>query len=142
MAKFDSSVSKFSITDTGSTERDMTAYITEIDGLPGGRDMLDVTVLGASGHQYLPSLENVSITLHGVFDNTATSGPAVVFGGLRGYTTAASTFKYGPAGSAGGSLRRTGTAWVEDYHETSQVGRWVSYVCSLKVHGTVTLDTY
>ena len=43
MAFFDSKVSKFLIDDTGSVQRDLSAYITEVRGLPGSRNLNEVT---------------------------------------------------------------------------------------------------
>ena len=39
MAFFNSKVSKFLIDDTGSVQRDLSAYVTEVRGLPGRRNL-------------------------------------------------------------------------------------------------------
>lgn len=141
MTKFDSVASKFLITDTGAVERDLSVYLTDIEGLPGPRDMLDTTTLGALGHTHIPSITNGQFSLRGIYDDTAVSGPAVVLQGLRKHT-AAVTFKYGPKGSTAGFPRRTGTCWVEDYTEETHVGRWVGFNCRILLEGDITLDTF
>ena len=88
MAFFDSKVSKFLIDDTGGVQRDMSPYITEVRGLPGPRSLNEVTALGDSGARFIPGLEDVTITLSGIFDSTATSGPDAVLVPLRTHTSA------------------------------------------------------
>ena len=86
MAFFDSRVSKFLVDDTGGTQRDLSAHITEVRGLPGPRTLNEVTALGDSGAKFIPGVEKASITLHGMYGNTATSGPDAVLGPLRTHT--------------------------------------------------------
>ena len=88
MTFFDSKVSKVRIDDTGAVLRDISAYITEVRGLPGPRALNEVTALGDSGARFIPGLEEVTLTLSGMFDNTATSGPDAVLGPLRTHTSA------------------------------------------------------
>ena len=49
MAFFDSKVSKFLIDDTGGTQRNLSAYITDIRGLPGTRALNEMTAALSSG---------------------------------------------------------------------------------------------
>ena len=140
-AIFDSAVSVFLINDTGATERNLSTYITSIDGLPGARDGLDSTTLGATGHTYHPSLQNGRFTIELVWDDTATTGPDAVLGPLRTHT-AAVTFKYGPKGSTGGFPRYTGSVLVTDYTITSRIGSLVLARAEFVVSGAVTRDTF
>lgn len=141
MAFFDSKVSKFLLDDTGSIQRDLSAFITEVRGLPGPRTLNEVTALGDSGAKFIPGLEDVAITLNGMFDNTATSGPDAVLGPLRTHT-AAVDFEYGPEGSATGDAKYSGTCWVVTYELRSRVGNLVEWSASLQVEGTVTRGTF
>lgn len=74
--------SRFRIADAGGVIRDLSAYITEVSGLPGGRALNEVTALGDSGARFIPAAESVAFTLRGLFDD-AQSGPDSVLGGLR-----------------------------------------------------------
>ena len=141
MAFFDSKVSKFLIDDTGSVQRELSAYLTEVRGLPGPRLLNEVTALGDSGAKFIPGLEDVAMTLRGLFDDTSTSGPDAVLGRLRTHTAAVS-FEYGPEGSATGDVKYSGTCWVDLYELTSRVGNLVEWVATLQVEGTVTRGTY
>ncbi len=141
MAKFNSRYSKFYLVDTGAVERDLSAYLTEISGLPGERELNDSTTLGDSGHEREPSLENGRIRIAGFFDDTATLGPDAVLGPLRTHTSA-TTFKYGPKGSTATFVRYTGTCWVRNYEITSRVGELVGFSADLEVNGAITRDTF
>jgi hypothetical protein len=141
MSFFDSKTSVFRITDTGAVVRDISAYLIGIDGLPGPREMADVTVLGDSGRMRKPTLENVSIKLDLLFDDTATTGIDAILGPLRTHT-AAVAFDYGPKGKTATYVKYSGNCWVKNYQLTTRVGNMVSGICELDVHGTVTRGTY
>ena len=141
MAFFDSKVSKFRIDDTGSVLRDLSAYITEVRGLPGARALNEITALGDSGAKYVAGLEDVAITLSGMFDNTSTSGPDAVLGPLRTHS-AAVDFEYGPQGASSGNVKYSGTCWVTSYALRSRVGDLVGWSAALQVNGTVTRGTF
>ena len=141
MAFFDSKVSKFLIDDTGGTQRDLSAYVTEVRGLPGQRALNEVTALGDSGARFIPGLEDVTVRLGGLFDDTATSGLDAVLGPLRTHTSAVD-FEYGPEGSSTGDVKYSGTCWVVSYDLRSRVGSLVEWTASLQVEGTVARGTY
>ena len=142
MALFDSKVAKFLVTDSGGTaDRDLSTFITEIGGLPGARALNEATALGDSGATFHPGLENVTISISGHFDDTATTGPEAVLGPLRTHT-AAVAFSYGPKGSTSGFLKYSGTFWVTELAVDSSVGSLVAWSSSLQVEGTVTRGTF
>lgn len=141
MAFFDSNSAVFQITDTGGTLRDISAYIIAINGLPGPRELNDVTALGDTGRKWFPTLQDVTITLELLYDDTATTGPEVILGPLRTHT-AAVAFDYGPKGKTATFLKYSGTCWVRDFEITTQVGRQVMSRLELKVQGVVTRGTY
>ena len=136
MSFFDSKVSKFLIDDTGSVQRDLSAYITQVGGLLGTRSLNDVTALGDSGAKFIPGLQRVTIDLSGMFDDTATSGPDAVLGPLRTHTSAVD-FEYGPEGSATGHVKYSGTCWIVSYDLRGRVGRLVGWSATLQAEGTV-----
>jgi hypothetical protein len=141
MAKFDSAKSVFLIQDNGGQERDLSAYITNIDGLPGPRNLIDATTLGAAGHLYHPSLENSPFSIEGFYDDTATVGPDAVLRGLRKDETAR-TFKYGAKGLTAGFPRETGTCFCSAYTKRTQIGNLVGFRADFQVSGAVTHDTF
>ena len=142
MAFVDSRVSVFKLDDSGGVLRTLTAYVDNVDGLPGGRTMDDVTALGDSGHKFIPGIANQTFSISGHWDSTATTGPNAVLAGCAISATATSTFEHGPEGSTAGQIKYTGECWVTDYKVTSQVGSKVSYSATMQVDGVVTLTTY
>lgn len=144
MAFFDSELSVFQITDTGANLRDISAYITSIDGLPGVRDLNVATALGDGGEKFHPTLERVTITIELMWSDDALVGPDTVFGPLRTHTSAVA-FDYGPEGkgtAGGGDEKYSGNCWVRDYAITSRSGNMVTARVELKVDGKVTRGNY
>lgn len=141
MAFFDSRVAVFKITDTSSVSQTLSAYITEISGLPGPRNLNEVTALGDAGTKHIPGLEDVSISLSGIFDDTTDTGPDDVLGDLRTHTSAVA-FEYGPQGTGGSDVKYSGTCWVENYEVSSSVGNKVEWSATLRVEGTVARGSY
>ena len=139
MAKFDSSVSILKLDDTSGNLQNVSAYITDVSGLPGPRNINEVTALGDTGSKFHPGLQNATPSISGHYDNTATSGPDVVLGAMRTHT-AAMEFEYFPQGAGG--FKYSGMYWVTDYSITSAVGSQVSFTASLQVDGAVTREAH
>lgn len=136
MAFIDGRGSRFRITDTGGVTRDLSAYITEVRGLPGERALNDVNALGDSGVRFKPGGEATAFTLRGLFDDTPVVGADVVLGALR-YHDSATHFEYAPSGFAADSARYTGDCWVQSYELLSRAGEPVSWQATLQVEGAV-----
>lgn len=139
MAFFDSKDSVFQF-NNGSL-RNLSAYITSLEGLPGPREMYDKTALGDTGRKYFGGLENVVITLDGLYDDTATTGPEAVLGPERSLNTDRA-WDYGPKGSTAAFLKYSGNCLVRDFRHTSRVGNLVGWHAELVVQGAVTRGTY
>ncbi len=136
MAFTDGQRSRFRIADTGGVMRDLSAYITEVSGLPGGRTLNEVTALGDLGTRFKPGAEAVQFTLRGLFDDTLDAGADAVLGALRCHT-AATAFEYAPAGLAVDSVRYAGDCWVRSYELLSRSGEIVSWRATLQVEGVI-----
>ena len=141
MAKFNSKDSVFQITDTGATLRDISTYITTLDGVPGERELNEVTALGDTGRKHIGGLENGVITGEGVFDDTATTGPDAILGPLRTDTTARA-WDYGPKGKTSGFVKYSGTMLMRSYRIISRVGDIVTFRFEILVQGAITRGTY
>lgn len=138
MAFFDSNVSAFTIVDgTGTATRDISAYVHSLEGLPGDRELNDVTAFGDTGRKHAISLENVKFTMEGFYENTASSGADVVLVGLR-TATSSKVFAYGPEGTASGKRKYTGVCWMSDYKLTSKVGNMIAFKAEFSVDGLTT----
>ena len=139
MGFFNSERAVFKIQDIAGTTRDLSVYITSVDGLPGQVEMLDVTALGAVGRGFIPGLENVQFTIEGFQNTTGTLGPAYVLGSLRkvGPTGTPTAFELDPDGTASGEPKYTGSAWVRSFIIAPRVGNAVPFRAELQVQSTV-----
>lgn len=131
----------FSLDDSGGTLRNIKIYLNNVSGLPGARALSEVTAFGDQGTKSIPSLANVQFTIGGHYDATATTGVATVLNGLR-TNTVTSTFEYGPAGSATGSLKITGECWMTQYTIDASVSDRVPIAATFQVDGVPTLTVY
>jgi hypothetical protein len=131
----------FSIDDSGGTLRTVTVYLNAVNGLPGARQLSEVTAFGDAGTKSIPGLANVPFSIGGHYDATASVGIATVLNGLR-TSVATSTFEYGPAGSASGALKVTGECWMNEYTIDASVSDRVPIAASFLVEGIPTLGTY
>ena len=140
MAVFPSRDSIFQIND-GTTLQDISPYVVSIDGLPGPRELADVTALGATGRAFYPTLENVVVTLELLWSDDASVGSDTVFGAIRD-DTAVRAWDYGPEGKTTGDVKYSGNCWVRSYTIVSRVGDVVKARVELQVDGVVTRGTY
>jgi hypothetical protein len=134
--------SYFQVDDSGGTARNLTSFVDQVSGLPGGRELADVTAMGDNGHRYIPGLQNGQFSINGHYDPTATTGPQAVLSGLALSASATSTFNYGPEGSTAGMVKLTGECWCETYEVTSSATDKVSFTANFRVDGTVTVTTF
>ena len=139
MAFFDTRTTKFWMANSTATLQDISAYCTEITGLPGKRDLVDVTTFGSIGHQWGPSLQNAEFTIRAFYSQDATTGLDTIFGPML---TATSTraFQLSYSGSSTSTIY-TGNSWCADYGGRAQVGRYVEMDINCKVDNGVTRTT-
>ncbi len=141
MTFFPSKDSVFQITDTAAQLRDISPYVLAIDGLPGVRELIEVTALGDSGRKFIPGLENVVITLELQWSDDASVGPDTVLGPLRTHTSAVA-FDFGPEGKTGSDVKYSGTCWVRNFTAPVRMGDKVTARAELQVEGAVARGTY
>lgn len=130
-----------SIDDSGGTLRNLSAYVDNVGGLPGARELSEVTAFGDSGTKSIPGLQDVSFSISGHFDSTATTGPNAVLNSLR-TATATASFEYGPEGSVTGKVKFSGECWLTSYEVEASVDDKVSFSAEFQVDGTVTSGVY
>ena len=131
----------FKIDDSVGTLRTLTSYVEEVKGLPGGRELSEVTAFGDGGAKNIPGLQNVEFSISGHFDSTATTGPNAVLNSLR-TATATASFEYGPEGGSTGNTKFSGECWLTEYTVDASVKEKVSFEASFQVDGTVTSGTF
>lgn len=139
MATFNSDSAYFEIND--GSARNLTSYITSIEGIPGDAGLLDATVLGDTGAQDDGAFPDQTITIEGLYDDTATTGPEAVLGALWA-SKADATFAYGPKGSTAGFLKYSGTVKVAGFDLTTRVRQKQAFRATLHVQGVVARGTF
>lgn len=138
---FPSKDSVFQITDTGAQLRDLSPYILSIDGLPGVRELIEVTALGDSGRKFIPGLENVVITLELMWSEDVSVGPDTVLGPLRTHTSAVA-WDFGPEGKVNPDIKYSGNCWVRNFTAPVRMGDKVMARAELQVDGAVARGAY
>lgn len=131
----------FQLDDSGGSLRNIKVYLNSVSGLPGARGMSEVTAFGDQGTRFIPGLSNVTFSIAGHCDTTASVGVTTVLNGLRSATATAS-FEYGPEGSATGKVKYTGECWLTEFTMDASNSDRVPVAASFQVDGVVTSGTY
>lgn len=131
----------FQLDDAAGMLRNVKIYLNQVSGLPGGRALSETTAFGDQGTRNIPGLANVTFSIAGHLDRTATTGIGIVLEGLR-TATATASFEYGPEGSASGKLKYTGECWLTDFTIDAAVADKVPVSASFQVDGVVTGGVY
>jgi len=137
---FNSRLSVFKLADSSSALRNLSPYIVSVSGLPGPRELNDVTALGDVSHKWAPSLENAVIGLELLYSKDATSGPEIVIGGIRA-STVSKSFEYYPTGATTAAsppnYKYSGKCWVRNFEIEARVGNQILARAELPVSSSV-----
>lgn len=120
----------FSITDSGSTVRDLSAFLTS-SGMPASADTAEVTTGGSTSKKYIPGLKDGTIPIEGPWD-------AVVDGYLWGILGMERAFQYRPAGTGTGLVQYAGQAILQSYEPDTPVDDAGSFSGEFQITGDVT----
>lgn len=131
----------FSLDDSGGTLRDVMIYLNQVTGLPGARALSEVTAFTDQGTKSIPGLANVTFSIAGHFDATATTGIFTVLNSLR-TATATATFNYGPEGNTSGRIKILGECWLTELTVDASVSDRVPIAASFQVDGVPSVSAY
>jgi len=129
--------SVFSLDDTADSLTAITAYVTNVDGLPGDIDMGDTTTQGKESKTYVAGLHDATVTVALMWDPTMDG-----YIGTLAQQKVARGFEYGPAGSTAGDVKYSGESLIKSYKVASPVADVVTATLVLQVTGDVTRGTY
>lgn len=131
----------FSVEDSAATTlRIITPYVNSIE-FSEENELADTTCMGAEGRTFKQGLTNGTISLAGMWDDTASVGSATVLQSLVGLEVSTG-FEYGPEGSTSTSYKLSGECVLESYTESAPVGDMVSFSATLRITGSVTVGTF
>jgi hypothetical protein len=117
---------------------DLSSYCDDA-GLDVGIETAETTTFASSWKTFIEGLASAKFSLKGNFDPTVSVGPAAVLTGLIG--GGAKTIVFNPAGTATGELKRTVSAILTAYAETSPVGGKVTFTATFQGTGAVTFGS-
>jgi len=140
---WDARFGKFVITDNdGTTTRDLSAFLTGVDGLPGSRELIDTSKISDSGRTFTPGLVNGTFVLEGNYDQTNPTGPDRVLPDILAMSTA-TAFAYHPTGDDCGTSPNnraySGNCWIRSYTITGRVASVITFRADGQVEGIVTV---
>ena len=125
-------------TATTGTWIDISDWVQSVDGLPGEREMADVTCGGgANSHQYLAGLENAEISVSCLFDQTTNSAYDVLSGFMD--DTYRRNFAYYPVGRTTDYPMMHGTCMVKSLILTAKPLEPLSFTCTMVLNSSLTV---
>lgn len=120
---------------------DISAYLNKSE-LDQALELADVTTFTVNqtvqaARQYLGGLYNRQLPIDGIYDTTGFGSLSTMFnaGTAQAYT-------YGPAGTASGSYKQTGSAYIDSLKVVAQVGDAIQISGNLTITGTVVNTTF
>lgn len=125
----------FSIDNTSDSPTDISAYITNVDGIPGDTAAAKTTTMTKESETYIAGLHDASITIALIWDAT--------LDGIIGTTTQQKVerdFVYGPSGSSG--VKHSGAVLITSYKIGSPVGDVVTASLTLQKTGDLSTGTF
>ena len=129
--------SVFKIDNTSNSITDISAYVTNVEGLPGDTATGKTTTLGKESETYIPGLHDAVITVALIWDAT--------LDGIIGNVTQQKVerdVEYGPAGSTGGFVKHACAVLITSYKIGSPVGDVVTASLTLQKTGDLTIGTF
>lgn len=102
---------------------------------PQGATATEVTTFGSEATQFIGGLKDTAISMSGFFDGSTHAA-------LAGYVGTSVAFEYGPAGTAGSSIKMSGTCIVTSVQVTGNTTDAIGLSINAQVTGTVTNSTY
>lgn len=142
MATAHGNISYFSIEDSaGTTLRNITPHLktAQFNWSQGENDV--TTKDGLRAMKYRPGMRTATITLGGLWDDTASTGAQTVLASLFA-TEATVGFEWGPEGNAVGAVKYSGECMVSAYTEDSPQDDMVLFTATVRVSSTTTVGTF
>ncbi len=114
--------------------KDCSAFTNKINFKQSG-DSHDTTTFGQTGHTYAGGLTDGSVTVSGLYDNTAVTGPRATFQASLALVV---PFKYRPEGVGTGKPETTFNVIITAYEESVAVADMVTWSAECAISGAVT----
>lgn len=137
MAKYGSGSIVIMFDNSGGTPVNMTAYVLTFNGMDIEGVTEDSTPFGVTWREFLAAgMRGITeITLGGMYDDTATTGPDVIF---NAPASAPSTATRTLTVTWGGTKTTSAETFIRSYRRRPAVGTITKYEVALQPTGTVT----
>jgi hypothetical protein len=119
MAFFDSEKSRLYV-----AQYDLTSFTSELSGLPGPRQLREVTTWGDGGTKWHPGIQAANASWSGFYDDTSVTGTDVALSAFRGQS-AANVLSFFPDPTVGAIGHVTEDLWQSDQTYKTRVGEMV-----------------
>lgn len=130
----------FKVDNAAGTLTTLTTYVDQWS-ISMSVDTAETTTMGSEVKTYLSGHSDATISVSGLYDSTASTGPDVTLFGIYG-NDATSTFELGPEGSTSGKIKYTGECFLTDYEITAAGGDAVKFTADFQVTGAITKTTF
>jgi len=130
----------FKIDNAAGTLQTLTAYVDQWS-ISQSVDTAETTTMGSEVKTYLSGQSDATISISGLYDSTASTGPDVVLNGLVGLE-ASSTYELGPEGSSTGKVKYTGECFLTGYEITVMAQDVAKFTADFQCTGAITKTTF
>lgn len=132
------SKAKFRLDNNAGTLTDLSNYTSGVS-MPRSVDTAEVSVLGNTAKQYVPGLEDATLSVDFREDPVVDAHLDGIKFGITG--GASVTFQYDPQGSTSGLPRFGGECWLTSFELNTDVGDAGTISASFQITGGVTRTT-
>lgn len=133
----------FAMDDTAGALQQMTGVLS-VAGLPGEMEHYDATAVGDAGRSHVAGLENVVVIVEGWYDDTTTTGSAVLLSGATALRSADTKISlvFGPKGNSSGFEKMTMEAKLKTPEYPAALGDLIKFRAEFLVQGVVSIGAF
>ena len=130
----------FIIDNAAGSPTTLTAYVDQWS-ISQSVETADTTTMGAEAKTYVSGRSDATVSVSGLYDSTASTGPDVTLNGLVGLETT-STFELGPEGGTAGKIKYSGECFLTGYEITVMTSDVSKFTADFQVTGAVVKGTF
>ena len=130
----------FKVDNAAGTLAVLTTYLDSVE-FKNAVEVVESTTMGVEAKTYLSGHSDATLSISGLWDGTASTGPDAVLSGLVGLEVT-SSFEVGPNGSTAGMAKKSGEAFLTSYTVSIPVGGVVAFSADFQVTGPVTVGVW
>lgn len=118
----------------------LSTYLTSVS-ITESNDVAETSTMTLETKTFIGGLGSWTVSIAGVWDSTASTGPDAILTALR-ESKAAVAMEYGPEGNANGDVKRSGNVICTGYVTNSSLTDAVMFTAEFQGTGTLTTGTF